>query len=84
MTIRALPTLSPPPIDPMPAITTPGGRPVWYPDTAILTTEEVAAVLNVEPRTVQRWAKRGRLRRTTMAGRFLFRDVVALLDGAAA
>lgn len=70
-------------IKPAPAVTTPEGRPVWYPDTAILTTEEVAAVLGVDIRTVQRW----KIRRCYASGntvRYLYRDVVQYLADRAA
>lgn len=66
-------------IDPAPAITTPAGRPVWYPDNAILLTEEVAAVLGCSRRAVER-AKIKRVGR----GRYLFRHVIEYLEQQAA
>lgn len=71
------------PLTPVPAVTTPAGRPVWYPDTAILTTREAAAVLDVDERTVRRYP----IRVAYMSGRerrYLFRDLVAFLERRAA
>ena len=63
---------------PVAVVTTPAGRPVWYPPEAVLTTEEVAAVLGVNPKTVTRWPIRGaRLGHKTT--RYLFRDVVEFI-----
>ena len=68
---------------PAPATLTPDGRPCAYPPAAILTQEEVAAVLGVDVRTVQRYGIRKAVlgRRTT---RYLYRDVVAFIDRQAA
>jgi hypothetical protein len=70
-------------VPPEPAVTTPDGRPVWYPPDAILTVEDVAAVLDVAPKTVRRFG----IRKAFCSGttvRYLFRDVVAFLDERAA
>ena len=65
-------------IQPAPAVTTPAGRPVWYPDTAILTMEEAADVLGVDVRTFKRYRiKCARL--SSKTPRYLFRDLVAHL-----
>jgi hypothetical protein len=70
-------------VPPEPAVTTPGGRPCWYPPDAVLTIEDVAAVLDVAPKTVRRFG----IRKAFCSGttvRYLFRDVVAFLDQHAA
>ena len=49
----------------------------------LMTTREVAAVLRVDPRTIQRWAARGRLARVrlpTHTTRYRRCDVEALLE----
>ena len=68
---------------PAPATLTPDGRPCAYPAAAILTQEEVAAVLGVDVRTVQRYGIRKAVlgRRTT---RYLYRDVVTFIEQRAA
>lgn len=50
----------------------------------LLTTDEAAALLRVEPWTVREWAKTGRLRglKPGKAWRFDPRDVDELLEGA--
>ena len=70
-------------LPPAPAVTTPEGRPVWFPPDAILTIDEVAAVLDVSPRTVERWPIRKAFC-SSQTVRYLFRDVVAYLDSRAA
>lgn len=50
----------------------------------LLTTGQVAELLNVGPRTVLRWSKRGQLRTVLMPSgqrRFLKSDVEAILGG---
>lgn len=51
----------------------------------LLTVKEVASVYRVEPRTIQRWAKTGRLKVVVTPGgrlrRFRSADVEALLQG---
>jgi excisionase family DNA binding protein len=50
---------------------------------ALLTTPEVAEVLRVSPRTIDRWAAEGRLRRFHLAPgsvRYRADDILALLD----
>lgn len=50
----------------------------------LLTVKEVASVYRVEPRTIQRWAKTGRLKAVPTPGgrlkRFRAADVEALLN----
>jgi len=70
-------------LPPEPAVTTPEGRPVWYPPDAILTPEEVAAVLDVAPVTVRRFGiKKAFASGTTV--RYLFKEVVAFLEARSA
>lgn len=64
-------------------VTTPAGRPVWFPDTAILTDADVAAVLDVSVKTVRKWPIRKAYPSPTLP-RYLFRDVVAFLEKLAA
>lgn len=64
-------------------VTTPDGRPVWYPGDAILTREDVAALLAVSVRTVQEYPIRVAYPSPTKP-RYLFRDVVAFLNSRAA
>ena len=40
-------------VPPTPAIVTPDGRSCWYPSDAILTTDDVAGILGVAPKTVR-------------------------------
>lgn len=61
------------------AMTTPAGRPCWYPPDAVLTREEVAAVLDVSIRTVERYSIRVAYPSPTKP-RYLFRDVIAFLN----
>lgn len=50
----------------------------------LLTVKEVASVYRVEPRTIQRWAKKGQIKAITTPGgrlrRFRAADVEALLQ----
>lgn len=65
------------------AVTTSQGRACWYPPDAILTRAEVAEVLGVDERTVQRYPIRV-AHCSQQVPRYLFRDVVAFLDARAA
>jgi excisionase family DNA binding protein len=50
---------------------------------ALLTTDEVAAIFRVNPRTVERWTSDGRLHRVELGARtvrFRAEDVAALID----
>lgn len=64
-------------------VTTPEGRPCWYPDTAILTDTEVGAVLGVSEKTVNRYPIR-RAFCSDKTVRYLYRDVIAFLESRAA
>ena len=69
--------------EPVRAVTTPTGRPVWYPPEAILTLDEAADVLGVDTKTFKRYRiKCARL--SSKTPRYLFRDVVAHLSRLAA
>lgn len=51
----------------------------------MLTPAEVAAMFRVDPKTVTRWAKAGKLRSVRTLGghrRFYANEVLAVLDGA--
>ena len=61
-------------------VRTPDGRRCWFPADAILTLAEVAEVLGVDERTVQRYG----IRHSTRPTRYLFRDVVAFIEARAA
>jgi excisionase family DNA binding protein len=52
----------------------------------VLTPGEVASILRVDPKTVTRWAKEGKLRSVRTPGghrRYFEADIRALLDGGA-
>lgn len=40
-------------VPPMPGVQAPDGRPLWYPPDAVLTIRDVAAILDVLPKTVR-------------------------------
>jgi len=51
--------------------------------SALLTTDEVAAIFRVNPRTVERWTSDGRLHRVELGARtvrYRAEDVAALID----
>ena len=65
------------------AVTTPEGRVCWFPDTAVLTRKDVAAVLDMSERTVERLPIRVAYP-SRQSPRYLYRDVVAFLEARAA
>lgn len=70
-------------LPPEPAVLDEDGRPVWFPPDAILTVPNVARLLAVSERTVERWPlKWSYLSKQTK--RVLFKYVVEYLEGRAA
>ena len=55
--------------------------------TKLLTPQETAAVLNINPRTLRRWVERGLIGRVELPSghhRFRAADVEAIIEGRAA
>lgn len=71
------------PAEPVACVLTPAGRPCAYPLDAILTEAEAAAVLDIDVKTLRKYPIKV-ARPSERVKRYLYRDVVAFLDGRAA